>query len=70
MKGLKVRVQPSDLMVDEIKAMGGTPTPMPFAEVYTGLKTVSSTRPKTTCRRTRKRSTTKWRPTTRRRSTR
>ena len=25
-------------MVDEIKAMGGTPTPMPFAEVYTGLK--------------------------------
>jgi tripartite ATP-independent transporter DctP family solute receptor len=39
MKGLKVRVQPSDLMVDEIKAMGGTPTPMPFSEVYTGLKT-------------------------------
>ena len=39
MKGLKVRVQASDLMVDEIKAMGGTPTPMPFAEVYTGLKT-------------------------------
>jgi tripartite ATP-independent transporter DctP family solute receptor len=39
MKGLKVRVQPSDLMVDEIKAMGGTPTPMPTAEVYTGLKT-------------------------------
>jgi tripartite ATP-independent transporter DctP family solute receptor len=39
MKGLKVRVQPSDLMVDEIRAMGGTPTPMPTAEVYTGLKT-------------------------------
>lgn len=39
MKGVKVRVQPSDLMVDEIKAMGGTPTPMPFSEVYTGLKT-------------------------------
>ena len=39
MKGLKVRVQPSELMVDEIRAMGGTPTPMPFAEVYTGLKT-------------------------------
>ncbi|TDV35680.1 tripartite ATP-independent transporter DctP family solute receptor [Paraburkholderia caballeronis] len=39
LKGLKVRVQPSDLMVDEIKAMGGTPTPMPYAEVYTGLKT-------------------------------
>jgi len=39
MKGLKIRVQPSDLMVDEIRAMGGTPTPMPYAEVYTGLKT-------------------------------
>jgi len=39
MKGLKVRVQPSDLMVSEIRAMGGTPTPMPYAEVYTGLKT-------------------------------
>ena len=39
MKGVKIRVQPSDLMVDEIKAMGGTPTPMPFSEVYTGLKT-------------------------------
>ncbi|ADG19501.1 tripartite ATP-independent transporter DctP family solute receptor [Paraburkholderia atlantica] len=39
MKGLKVRVQPSELVVDEIKAMGGIPTPMPTAEVYTGLKT-------------------------------
>ena len=39
MKGVKVRVQPSDLMSDEIRAMGGSPTPMDFAEVYTGLKT-------------------------------
>ena len=39
MKGVKVRVQPSDLMSDEIKAMGGSPTPMDFSEVYTGLKT-------------------------------
>lgn len=39
MKGLKVRVQPSDLMVSMIGALGGSPTPMPFAEVYTGLKT-------------------------------
>jgi len=38
MKGLKVRVQPSDLMVGMVNAMGGSPTPMPFAEVYTGLK--------------------------------
>ena len=39
MKGLKVRVQQSDLMVSMINAMGASPTPMPFAEVYTGLKT-------------------------------
>jgi tripartite ATP-independent transporter DctP family solute receptor len=39
MKGLKVRVQPSDLMVNIIEAVGASPTPMPFAEVYTGLKT-------------------------------
>ena len=39
MKGLKVRVQPSDLMVGMVGAMGASPTPMPFAEVYTGLKT-------------------------------
>jgi len=39
MKGLKVRVQPSDLWVAIIGAMGASPAPMPFAEVYTGLKT-------------------------------
>ena len=39
MKGLKVRVQPSDLWVSLITAVGASPTPMPFAEVYTGLKT-------------------------------
>ena len=39
MKGLKVRVQPSDLWVALITAMGASPAPMPFAEVYTGLKT-------------------------------
>ena len=39
MKGLKVRVQPSDLWVSLITAMGASPAPMPFAEVYTGLKT-------------------------------
>jgi len=39
MKGMKVRVQPSDLWVSLITAMGASPTPMPFAEVYTGLKT-------------------------------
>lgn len=38
-KGMKVRVQPSDLMVSLISSMGASATPMPFAEVYTGLKT-------------------------------
>jgi len=39
LKGLKVRVQPSDLWVSLTTALGASPTPMPFAEVYTGLKT-------------------------------
>ena len=38
-KGMKVRVQPSDLMVSLVSALGASPTPMPYAEVYTGLKT-------------------------------
>lgn len=38
-KGMKIRVQPSDLWVSLIAAMGASATPMPFAEVYTGLKT-------------------------------
>jgi tripartite ATP-independent transporter DctP family solute receptor len=38
-KGMKIRVQPSDLWVSLIGAMGASATPMPFAEVYTGLKT-------------------------------
>lgn len=39
MKGMKIRVIPSDLMVSLVSAMGASPTPMPMAEVYTGLKT-------------------------------
>jgi len=39
MKGLKIRVQQSDLFIDLIKALGGNPTPMPFGEVYSGLQT-------------------------------
>jgi len=38
-KGMKVRVIPSDLMVGLVTAMGASATPMPFGEVYTGLKT-------------------------------
>ncbi|MEE6274111.1 TRAP transporter substrate-binding protein [Georgenia sp. MJ206] len=36
--GLKVRVQESPLHIAMIQAMGGTPTPMPFSEVYTALQ--------------------------------
>ena len=39
MKGLKVRVQQSDLWVSMLEAMGANATPMPIGEVYTGLKT-------------------------------
>jgi tripartite ATP-independent transporter DctP family solute receptor len=39
MKGAKVRVQPSDLWVDLLAAMGANPSPMPMGEVYTALKT-------------------------------
>ncbi|APV51134.1 C4-dicarboxylate ABC transporter [Betaproteobacteria bacterium GR16-43] len=39
MKGMKVRVQQSDLFVAMIEALGGNPTPMPYGEVYTALKT-------------------------------
>ncbi len=38
-KGLKIRVQQSDLWVALTAAMGANPTPMPFGEVMTALKT-------------------------------
>jgi tripartite ATP-independent transporter DctP family solute receptor len=39
MKGLKLRVPQSDLFVAMIEALGANPTPMPYGEVYTALKT-------------------------------
>jgi tripartite ATP-independent transporter DctP family solute receptor len=39
MKGLKIRVQQSDIWVALIKAMNANATPMPYGEVFTGLKT-------------------------------
>ncbi len=39
LKGMKVRVQQSDLWVALLEAMGANATPMPFGEVYTALKT-------------------------------
>ena len=38
-KGLKIRVQQSDLWVSLVSAMGANATPMPYGEVYTGLTT-------------------------------
>lgn len=38
-KGMKIRVQQSDLWVALVEAMGANATPMPFGEVYTALKT-------------------------------
>ena len=38
-KGMKIRVQQSDLWVALLEAMGANATPMPFGEVYTALKT-------------------------------
>jgi TRAP-type C4-dicarboxylate transport system substrate-binding protein len=36
---MKIRVQQSDLFVGMIEALGANPTPMPYGEVYTALKT-------------------------------
>jgi tripartite ATP-independent transporter DctP family solute receptor len=38
-KGMKIRVQQSDLWVALMGAMGANATPMAYGEVYTGLKT-------------------------------
>jgi len=39
MKGLKVRVIPSDMWLSVMDALGANATPIPYAELYTGLKT-------------------------------
>jgi tripartite ATP-independent transporter DctP family solute receptor len=39
MKGLKIRVQQSELMMNMVAALGAVPTPMPFGEVYSALQT-------------------------------
>ena len=36
---MKIRVQQSDLLVAMVEALGANPTPMPYGEVYTALKT-------------------------------
>jgi tripartite ATP-independent transporter DctP family solute receptor len=37
-KGLKIRVQESAVQIDFIKALGGSPTPMAYGEVYSALQ--------------------------------
>lgn len=37
MKGMKFRVPPNQMWVETVAAMGGTPTPLEWAEVYSGL---------------------------------
>jgi tripartite ATP-independent transporter DctP family solute receptor len=39
LKGLRIRVQQSDLMVSMIKALGAEPVAMPYGQVLTGLTT-------------------------------
>ncbi len=38
LKGLKVRVQNSPITIDMIKAMGATPVPLPYGDIYSGLQ--------------------------------
>jgi len=39
MKGLRIRVQQSELMVDMLKALGAEPVELPYGQVLTGLAT-------------------------------
>lgn len=38
LKGKKIRVQPSPVFIAMMEALGASPTPMDFSEVYTGLQ--------------------------------
>ncbi len=39
LKGMKLRVQQSDMFVAMVQALGASPTPLPYGEVYTALTT-------------------------------
>lgn len=39
LKGMKIRTQKSEVMMDMVSAMGGNPVPMAFEEVYSALQT-------------------------------
>ncbi|MGF1749617.1 TRAP transporter substrate-binding protein [Vibrio cionasavignyae] len=38
LKGMKIRVQSSALSIDTIKALGGTPVPLPYGELYSAMQ--------------------------------
>jgi TRAP-type C4-dicarboxylate transport system substrate-binding protein len=38
LEGVKMRVIETPVLVDAMKALGANPTPMPYTEVYTGMK--------------------------------
>ena len=38
LKGLKIRTQSSVISIEMIKVLGGSPTPLPFGELYTALQ--------------------------------
>lgn len=39
LKGLKIRVQPSEVAIKMVELLGGVPTPMNYGEVFQGLQT-------------------------------
>jgi len=39
LRGLRIRVQKADIMMDMVRALGAVPIPMSFEEVYIGLQT-------------------------------
>jgi len=39
LRGLKIRVPPSDIFMHLIRALGANPTPLPYGEVYSALQT-------------------------------
>lgn len=39
LKGMKIRVPPSDIFIEIVRALGANPTPLSFGEVYSSLQT-------------------------------
>ncbi|RPD35538.1 C4-dicarboxylate ABC transporter [Petrotoga sp. HWH.PT.55.6.1] len=39
LKGLKIRVQPSEISLEMVRLLGGIPTPLSYGEVYSALQT-------------------------------